>query len=206
MTIRSHALRAVLVGALVSGALALWLSAGTPSHAATANQIQGTTVSVQGKAISWEDNGACGVHRTSGYPSPTATADFGQSPPGGGVREAGWFLGCVLSNAPWHVEALAADLVSGDGANYIPAANVSLTALAIGDSVAGDRDPFPAPIAGACDTSAGAFCSLGGTQPIVVGAQPSPDASGFFYRYRLDVPGSAPSGTYTGSVTFTASN
>jgi hypothetical protein len=207
MIIRSRALRVLLLGALVAGALALWLSAGQPSHAASADQVQGTVVSVHGKAISWEDNGACGAHRANGWPSPAVTANFGASPPGGGSLLTGIFLGCVKSNATWSVEAVAANLVSEDGATHIPGTNVFLRAWPLDErSVAENVDPFPAPISPACDYYGGGYCSLGGTQTVVAGAQPSPYASGFFYDYRLDVPGSAASGTYAGSVTFTASN
>jgi hypothetical protein len=206
MSIASKVPRVVLVVGLISGALALWLSAAAPGHAETANQVQGTVVSVQGKAISWEDNAACGAQRSAGFPPPSATADFGQSPPGGGLRVSAWFLGCVLSNAPWSVDAVATNLVTADASASIPAANLSLAARGIDESFPEPRDPVPAPIAQACDDFSGGDCSLGSTQPVVVGARSSPDASGFLYFYRLHVPGSAPTGTYSGSVTFTASN
>jgi len=206
MTVKRHASTAALVGAvaaLIAGALALWLSTGPSSHAATATQEQGTTVSVQGKAISWEDNAQCATLRAnSGWPSPASTASFGSSPPGGGELFSQLFLGCVLSNSTWNVEALASDLTSG--ADSIPAANVWLRAENLGPGM-GD-DPSPAPIDPGCDGALSAICSLGTTKTIVSGAAPSPDASGFVYFYKLVVPGSAPSGTYNGSVTLTASN
>jgi hypothetical protein len=208
MTIRSYALRAVLVSVLVGGALALWLSAAAPGHAETSNQVQGTVVSVQGKAISWDDNAQCGaLHAAQGWPSPALTAGFGSSPPGGGSLHSIPFLGCVTSNATWHVDAVASALTPADASSSIPGANVHLYAEGLTESrFSGFGDPSPAPIAPECDVYTSPGCSLGTTRPIVVGAQPTPASSGFFYSYRLDGPGSAPSGTYTGSVTFTASN
>jgi hypothetical protein len=211
LSIRRHARVGVLglvglVASLVVGALVLWLSSGPAGHADVEDQVQGTTVSVQGKAISWEDNARCGALRESfGYPSPAVAADFGSSPPGGGQLGSAAFLGCVLSNATWNVEALASPLTSG--AESIPAANLTLQALSLNEATfPGFGDTSPAPIDPACDGFVSVGCGLGTTQTVVTGAQPSPESSGFYYTYRLDVPGSAPSGVYTGSVTFTASN
>ena len=209
MTVRTYASTAALAGAvaaLMAGALALWLSTGPSGHAASASQEQGTTVTVQGKAISWEDNGQCtGLRASSGWPSPAVTANFGSSPPGGGQLFSQLFLGCVLSNATWSVEALASNLTNGG--DSIPAANLSLRAQRLSEAgYPGFGDPDPAPIDPGCDAELAAFCSLGAAKTVVAGAAPSPQASGFVYFYRLDVPGSAPSGTYNGSVTLTASN
>jgi hypothetical protein len=208
MTVRSYASTAALVGAvaaLIAGALALWLSTGESGHAATAPQEQGTTVTVQGKAISWDDNAQCAaLGATSLFPSPAATADFGASPPGSGSIVSSTFLGCVLSNAVWSVDAVATDLTSGT--ESIPAANMQLRARGIDATYPGFEDPSPAPITATCDVTLVVGCSLGTAQTVVDGAQPSPASSGFLYSYVLDVPGSAPSGTYNGSVTFTASN
>ena len=206
--------------ALIAGALALWLSAGQPSEAATAPQVQGTTISVPGKAISWAANGQCAVLRdfsdpnTPPVPGPDVTADFGASPPGGGLAVTGMFSGCVNSNATWNVDAVATPLTSpldsdGDGLlDSIQATNMALKAFPLdGTSWGGPgvaNDPIPAPIAPAC--TGAAACSLGATRPIVTGAAPSPQSSGFVYQYLLTVPSSTPAGTYTGSVTFTASN
>jgi hypothetical protein len=208
MTVRSYASTAALVGAvaaLIAGALALWLSSGPAGHAASADQIQGTTVNVQGKAISWDDNARCAeIRANGGWPSPASTASFGSSPPGGGRLVSAAFLGCVLSNATWSVEAVSTDLTSAAGS--IPAANVWLRANGLSASDHGIGDPLPAPIDPGCDAMASSVCSLGVSKTIVSGAAPSPQTSGFLYQYELDVPGSAPSGTYNGSVTFTASN
>jgi hypothetical protein len=209
MTVRSFVSTAALAGAvaaLIAGALALWLSTGPSGHAATATQEQGTTVTVQGKAISWDDNAGCAdVRADSGLPSPAVAANFGSSPPGGGQLVSQMFLGCVLSNSTWNVEALATDLTNGP--DSIPAANLSLRAQRLSPaSYSGFGDPNPAPIDPGCDSEAAVDCSLGTTKTVVQGAAPSPEATGFVYLYRLDVPGSAPSGTYNGSVTFTASN
>ncbi len=208
MTVRSHASTAALVGAvvmLIAGALALWLSTGPAGHAASADQIQGTTVTVQGKAISWDDNAACANYR-GGWLAPSQTAAFGTSPPAGGILESAPFLACVLSNATWNVDAEATPLTTGDASASIPANHLRLYAGGIQEpNFSPEVDPSPAPITAECQVLSSG-CNLGATQRIVAGAQPSPQTSGFYYSYQLDVPGSAPSGTYNGLVTFTASN
>ena len=210
MTIRSYARTTAFAGAvaaLIAGALALLLSTGPPGHAASAPQEQGTIVTVQGKAISWEDNGNCGadLRSATGRGSASEVANFGSSPPGGGFLVSSGFVGCVKSNATWNVDALASALTSA--ADSIPATNMWLQAAGISESVfPGFGDPSPAPIAPVCDRAGASFCNIGSTQPVVVGASPSPGSSGFAYGYQLEVPGSAPAGTYTGNVTFTASN
>lgn len=209
MNVRSYASTAALVGAvaaLIAGALVLWLSTGGAGHAATATQEQGTTVFVQGKQISWDDNGACAENRVNhGWPSPAVAANFGTSPPGGGLLTGQLFLGCVLSNSTWNVDALATDLASMDATTGIPAANLTMRAEGL-TAAHGVGDPAPAPINPDCDSALAHACSLGTTQTIVSGASPSPDTSGFVYLYQLAVPGTASSGTYNGSVTLTASN
>jgi hypothetical protein len=212
MTVRKFASGAALAGAvatLIAGALALWLSTGSSGHAAIATQEQGTTVTVQGKAISWEDNSQCGALRANhGLPSPAVGANFGSSPPGGGLLGSQLFLGCVLSNSTWNVEALATNLTNTDGSGEsIPAGNLTLRAQSLTPTTGFEpSDPVPAPINPDCDAELFVSCSLGTTRTVVSGATPSPGASGFMYLYQLAVPGSAPSGTYNGSVTFTASN
>jgi hypothetical protein len=209
MTVRSFASTAALVGAvaaLIAGAIVLWLSTGPPGHAASADQLQGTTVTVQGKAISWNDNAACAEHRPSWF-APSETASFGSSPPGGGSLHSGGFLACVMSNAMWNVDAVASALTTPDGSASIGADRMWLYAEGLTETrFPGSGDPSPAPISTECDINISVGCNLGTTQPVVVGAQPSPASSGFLYSYRLEVPGSAPSGTYNGLVTFTASN
>jgi hypothetical protein len=87
----------------------------------------------------------------------------------------------------------------------IPAGNLRLKASALNlPDPNFPNDPSPAPIAPECVGATA--CSLEVTRPVVVGAAPIPQSSGFLYSYLLNVPGSAPAGTYTGSVTFTASN
>src|SRR5215210_1702834 len=173
MTVRSYPSTAALAGAvaaLIAGALALWLSTGPSGHAASAVQEQGTTVSVQGKAISWEDNAGCAdVRANFGWPSPTVAAHFGSSPPGGGQLFSQVFLGCVLSNSTWSVEALASDLTNGP--DSIPAANLWLRAQRLSPaSYSGFGDPNPAPIDPGCDAEAAVDCSLGTTKTVVQGA------------------------------------
>jgi len=167
-----------------------------------------TPVQVQGAEISWAPNGNCGTQTVP------ATADFGVSPPGGGsllwpaggqVSEA-----CVLSNAPWTVSAVAADLTDNNEPNSsIPAANVAVKALARTEpnlqlaNLTG-ADPVPASISSQCDN--GQYCAIGSAETIVTAASPSPETSGFLFGYQLTVPPATPTGTYGGTVTFTASN
>jgi hypothetical protein len=209
MTIRSSpASTAALVGAvaaLIAGALVLWLSVAPAGHAASADQFQETTVTVQGKAISWDDNAACANYRGDWF-APSQPAGFGTSPPAGGTVESSPFLACVLSNATWNVDAVATPLTTSDASASIPADHLRLYAGAIEEpNFSPFADPSPAPIAAECHVLSSG-CNLGAIQRIVAGAQPSPQTSGFYYSYKLDVPGSAPSGTYNGLVTFTASN
>ncbi|HZK15858.1 MAG TPA: hypothetical protein VFC52_04660 [Solirubrobacterales bacterium] len=192
-----------LAGLLSLTAFALWLSSGPAGHAATAEQTQGTNVQVQGKEISWASNGEC----TNSPQVSFSTADFGASPPGGGdliwPPEPGTFqIACVLSNATWNIDAVATDLTALNEPNSaIPSTNLALTAggLAFADS-------SPAPISQECDAVQQFYCDLTNSRSVVLGASPSPNASGFYFGYRLTVPPATAPETYTGSVTFTASN
>jgi hypothetical protein len=196
MTIRSYARCAGLAAAaaaLIAGALALWLSGAPPRGAATADQSQGTTVTVTANTISWGDAAGCVQNM--------AVADFGALAAGTG-RGAVGFRGCVTSNAGgWAVSASATDLTSANAADMIARDNLNvftgdgsggsgLSGSAVGGSVP-------------CDGGTGG-CGLAGPQTVLSGG--SAGTGGFEYGYSLLVPGSTPGGTYTGQVTFTASN
>lgn len=212
--IRTHRFSLALAGTLFLAALALWLSASSPGHAATAEQAQGTTVQVQGSEISWAANAACQTAPNTGF----ASADFGASPPGGGDLQwpvngpfGNFSEACVLSNAGWSVDAAATDLQELNNQGTIPATNLALTALGRDGAIlqAGETDPVAAAISQECDAGDGinsSYCSLGNSHTVVTSANPSPEASGFLFQYRLTVPPEAAAGDYTGSVTFTASN
>jgi hypothetical protein len=208
MTVRRCTSTAALAGAvaaLIAGALVLWLSTGPSGHAATAQQLQGTTVTVQGKAISWDDNATCATHRGS-FVAPSQTAGFGTAPPAGGALESLPFLACVLSNSPWNVDAVATPLTNEDASASIPANHLRLSARGLMPGFFDPADPSPAPVSAECDRAITSGCDLGTTRRIVAAAEPSPHSSGFLYVYQLDVPGDTPGGVYNGLVTFTASN
>src|SRR5687768_13505228 len=143
MTIRSYARVVALVtaaAALIAGALALWLSAAPPSGAATADQPQGTTVTVTDNTISWGSAEGC--------VQSMGTADFGSALPGA-FPQSTLFTGCVTSNAsPWGVSASGTDLTLGGGGFSIPGGNLSVrTPIAPTGSATGASAPCNTPAA-----------------------------------------------------------
>lgn len=185
MTIRNNARVAALLAAttaLIAGALALWLSAAPPSGAASAEQVQGTTVSVIDRTISWGSAGDC--------VQSMDTADFGSVLPGTNLSSVG-HRGCVTSSSSgWAVTAEAADLT--DGANTIAKDSLAVfTSILTGSAPSGSAP---------CE----ALCPLGTPQTVLSGAEAG--VGGFEYGLHLAVPGTTPAGAYTGAVTFTASN
>jgi hypothetical protein len=192
MTIGSYARVAALAGAaaaLIAGALALWLSAAASSGAASADQVQGTTVEVVDKTISWGSAGDC--------VQSMGAADFG-SVLAGGFGGSTPFNGCVTSNTtPWSVSAIATDLALSGGGSSIPSGNLAL------------RTPAGLPPTGSaagagvhCDSFVA--CPLDTPRTVLSGG--SAGTGGFGYDYLLSVPVNAPAGVYNGTVTFTASN
>src|SRR5687767_4507747 len=77
-------LRLLLVGTLLAGAMALWLSASGAGHAATADQTQGMMATVV-PTISWGSAGSC--------TQSMAAADFGTVTPGVNKTTAAIFTG-----------------------------------------------------------------------------------------------------------------
>lgn len=189
---------ALVAGLLSLLAIALWLSSGSAGHAATNSLGQGITVQVPGKEISWATNGACNSE-------VAGAVDFGTSPPGGGElfhpQQGTFTLACVLSNATWNVDAASTNLIGVNNPNSeISSTNLALTSGPFAS------DSSPAPISQECDLALQLYCDLSNSHSIVLGASPSPETSGFVFGYRLTVPSATPEDTYTGSVTFTASN
>jgi hypothetical protein len=172
--------------AFAAAALFLWLSAGRSAHAASADQVQGTTVSVD-KTISWGTAGSC--------TQAMATADFGTAAPGATKTVTG-FKGCVTSNsAPWTVTALATSL-AGPGSASIPLANEKLAVTASSNASHSTGD---------CDsTNAGSGCTLAAQRSVVTAG--GLGTGSFDYGYSLSVPNGQQAGTYSNTVTFTAAN
>jgi hypothetical protein len=181
---------AAAVAALIAGAVALWLSAAAPTRAATADQVQGTAVTVADKTITWGTTPLC--TQTMG------TADFGLVLPGASAQSSS-FNGCVTSSASgWGVTASATELTGPVGSAPIPNGNLKIRTTGASGSAG--------PAAGAmlpCGTAT-ATCSLDTTRTLVSGA--GAGTGGFAYAYSLGVPAAAAGGAYTGTVTFTASN
>jgi hypothetical protein len=189
MTIRSNTRVLALAGAaaaLVAAALALWLSAAGPSHAGSADQVQGTAVTVADRTVTWGSADDCVQNMD--------TADFGSMLAGSSAQLFG-FKGCVTSNASgWGVSASATDLTRPGEFQSIPAGNLALRTSELSGSAAGT--------AAQCATFND--CSLGASQTLLSGG--SAGSGGFIYDYYLLVPSNTPAGNYTGTVTFTAAN
>jgi hypothetical protein len=191
MTVRSYARVVALAGAtavLIAGALALWLGAAPPSDAASADQVQGTTVTVVDETISWGSAGDC-VQSMS-------PADFGSVLPGA-VPQSSTFNGCVTSNASgWGVSVSATDLSLAAGGFAIPKGNL---AIGVNEPRTGTANGASSPCAAA--TSG---CLLDTAKTLFTDA--AAGTGGFGYFYALTVPLTATAGAYNGTVTFTASN
>jgi hypothetical protein len=179
--------------ALLAGALALWLSAAAPSGAVSADQQQGTAVTVAQKTISWGSAASCVQNM--------GTADFGSLLPGATGQSAA-FNGCVTSNsAGWGVSVSATDLVGpevGGVATAIPKGNLRIRTHTASGGATG------AALACAVDGIPPEGCSLGTALTLFSGT--AAGTGGFAYDYELAVPASAAGGAYSGTVTFTASN
>ena len=177
-------LRLLLVGALLAGALALWLSASGAGQAATATQTQGLTASVI-PTISW---GGAGCTLAMG------TADFGTVTPGVHKTTAADFVGCVSSSSTFGVSVIGTTTMSS-GANTIP-----LSSLFIYQQFSSWTPSSASQCTGI------ESCPLNVSQTLFTGA---PAATGRSFTYSLGTkpPASQAPGTYSGGVvTFTATN
>ena len=202
MSVRGHGRGIAIAGAamaLLAGALALWLSAAAPSGAASAQQHQGTAVTVADRTISWGSAADC--------VQSMGTADFGSALPGATAQSAA-FKGCVTSNSDgWSVSASATDLgadLDGDGTigenggeGIISKENLFIRTNGTSGSAAG----FPTPCQPELIPEG---CSLASDATLLSGA--SAGTGGVNYDYELAVPATAAAGVYGGTVTYTASN
>jgi hypothetical protein len=191
MTVQGYGRAVTVAGAaavLLAGALALWLSAAAPSGAASANQQQGTAVTVAQKTISWGSTESC--------TQSMGTADFGSVLPGATAQSAA-FNGCVTSSSfGWGVSVSATDLAGPTGTVVIPKGNLSIVTHGTSGVAAGVATP--------CQPDAGGGCRL--ATPTTLFSGGGVGTGGFAYDYWLDVPAAAAGGAYSGTVTFTASN
>ena len=178
-------LRLALVGALVAGALALWLSASGPGYAATETQTQtmGATVLT---TLAWGSGGGC----TQNMPA----VDFGSVTPGvhKSAPTAGQYTGCVTSSMPFSTTAVGTTPMSSGG-NSIPFSSVFIY-----------QQGSSWTTAGACTNIES--CPLSTPVSLTTNA-PAQTGKALGFTYGVKPPSNQPAGTYAGGVvTFTASN
>ena len=172
--------------ALLAAAAVLWLSAAAPSGAASADQVQGTAVTVPGNTIGWGSAGNC--------VQSMGTADFGSVLPGATAQSAA-FNGCVTSSsAGWSMTARATDL-TGPGAAVVPKGNLRIKTAAVAGALATSCLGSALPTSG---------CNLDVERTLVSGGPVGTSSLG--YDYALTVGSTTPAAAYSGTVTFTASN
>jgi hypothetical protein len=178
------AARLALVGALLAGALTLWLSASGPGHASTASQTQGLTATVQ-PTISWGSAGGC--------TQSMGVADFGSVTPGVAAYSAGFdFKGCVTSSAPFGATVVGTAPLTNSGGATIP-----FSSLFIYQQTNNWSNPS---MCTGIET-----CPLDTSRTILSAEAPS--TKQFNYNYGLKPPTTQAPGAYTGGVvTFTATN
>ena len=178
-------LRLALFATLLAGALALWLSASGPGHAATETQTQSMGATVL-TTLAWGTAGTC----TQSMPA----VDFGNVTPG--VLKtwpaAGQYTGCVTSSMPFSTTAAGTTPMSS-GANTIPFSGVFIYQQ--GNSWT---------TANAC--TGAESCPLSSPVSLTNNA-PAQTGKALHYTYGVKPPANQPPGTYAGGVvTFTASN
>lgn len=177
-------LRLAVVGTLVAGALALWLSASGPGHAATESQTQSMGATVL-TTLAWGSAGGC----TQSMPA----VDFGPVTPGvhKSAPSAGQYTGCVTSSMPFSTTAVGTTPMSTASAQ-IPFTHVFIYQQG-GWSTAG-----------ACTNIES--CPL--SSPVSLATNvPAQTGKALSFTYGVKPPPTQPAGTYTGGVvTFTASN
>ena len=177
-------LRLTLVAMLVAGALALWLSASGPGHAATETQTQNMQATVL-TTIAWGTAGACAQSMPA--------VDFGNVTPGvhKSAPASGQYTGCVTSSMPFSTTALGTTPMSSD-ANEIPFSGVFIYQQGGWTT------------AGACTNIES--CPLSSPVSLTTNA-PAQTGKALSFTYGVKPPSNQPPGTYAGGVvTFTASN
>ncbi|MDP1847557.1 MAG: hypothetical protein Q8K79_07185 [Solirubrobacteraceae bacterium] len=179
-------LRLALVGTLVAGALALWLSASGPGYAATETQTQSMGATVL-TTLAWGSAGTC----VQSMPA----VDFGNVTPGvhKSAPASGQYTGCVTSSMPFSATA-AGSAAMTSGANTIPWSGVFIY----------QQMSTWVATAGACVNIES--CPLSTPVSLATNA-PAQTGKALSFTYGVKPPPTQPAGTYTGGVvTFTASN
>ncbi len=171
-------LRSLLALGLVAGAGVLWLASAPSGQGATATSSPTLSASVT-KTISWSTQAA----------APSITAD--------GAFSSDTDLGNVTSNAIWQVTLSSSALTCTFGTGCANAETIPNTAV---DFKYNSTPPAGA-TAGSCDTS----CTLSSAQTLFSTATKGTAVDNGNGQYKV-TPGSASGGTYTGTLTFTASN
>lgn len=184
--------------ALLACAGGLWLSTDSPSRAASANQTQSVSATVN-SSISWGNVGLC--------TQSMGAAAFGSLAPGASAVAPGGlgtYSGCVSSNATWNVTGTMTTPPKA-GSEAIPASAFRLESAS---APAGSQ-------ALVCPTgNSKAECTLDNASVSFVSKAPATPAilqtaltNGFSYSLKLTVPEGQPAGSYeNGVVTLTASN
>ena len=178
-------LRLALVGALVAGALALWLSASGPGYAATESQTQSMTATVL-TTLAWGTAGGC----TQSMPA----VDFGSVTPGvhKSAPASGHYTGCVTSSMPFSTTAAGTTPMTS-GTNTIPFTGVFIY-----------QQSNSWTTAGACTNIES--CPLSSPVSLTTNA-PAATGRALSFSYGVKPPPNQPAGVYAGGVvTFTASN
>lgn len=199
MTLARQKLHTALALTLLALAAGLWLSSGQPSRAASAGATQAVSATIT-NSISWGNVGTCAQSAGAAAFGSLAAGSSATAPGGVGV-----YTGCITSNATWSVGA-AMTTPPTSGSETIPASAFRLETVT--------APLLSGAIACPGGNSSGGCTLDNSSASLVTNAQPTPIpllatvlTNGFTWKYKLDVPASQPSGTYTGGVvTLTASN
>lgn len=199
MTASRERLNLALALTLVVCAAGLWLSSGQSTRAANASSTQAVSATVT-NSISWGNVGTC-IQSTGAAAFGSLAAGSSTTAPGVGV-----YTGCVASNATWSVGGAMTTPPSAGGEKTIPASAFRLETVTA---------PLLSGAIGCPAGNSSGGCTLDNSSASLVTNAPATPipllatvlTNGFTWRYKLEVPSSQPSGTYTGGVvTLTASN
>jgi hypothetical protein len=193
---QQHPVRFALAATLLVTAVGLWLSGANFGEASTADNTQSVSATVT-NSISWGTVGAC--------TQSTGAANFGSIPAGSSATapSVGVYTGCITSNATWAVAGTMTTAPTSGG-DTLGKSNFRAEVATV---------PTLADLPTCTVGNSSASCTLNNSAvPFVSNAPATPAVgtlltNGFTYDYKLAVPSSQPSGSYTnGLITLTASN